>query len=63
MVRYADDFVILCRTQAEAEAALREVQAWVAENGLTPHPDKTRIGDCRQAGQGFDVRAWFAGRA
>ena len=57
MVRYADDFVILCRTQAEAEAALREVQAWVAENGLTPHPDKTRIGDCRQAGQGFE----FAG--
>jgi RNA-directed DNA polymerase len=54
MVRYADDFVILCRTQAEAEAALREVQAWVAENGLTLHPDKTRIGDCRQAGQGFE---------
>ncbi len=55
MVRYADDFVILCRTQAEAEAALREVQAWVAENGLTLHPDKTRIGDCRQAGQGFSL--------
>jgi RNA-directed DNA polymerase len=50
----ADDFVILCRTQAEAEAALREVQAWVAESGLTLHPDKTRIGDCRQAGQGFE---------
>jgi RNA-directed DNA polymerase len=50
----ADDFVILCRTQAEAEAALREVQAWVAEHGLTLHPDKTRIGDCRQAGQGFE---------
>ena len=54
MVRYADDFVILCRTQAEAEAALHEVQAWVAENGLTLHPDKTRIGDCRQPGRGFD---------
>jgi RNA-directed DNA polymerase len=54
MVRYADDFVILCRTQAEAEAALREVQAWVAENGLTLHPDKTRIGDCQQSGEGFD---------
>jgi RNA-directed DNA polymerase len=54
MVRYADDFVILCRTQAEAEAALHEVRAWVAENGLTLHPEKTRIGDCRQPGQGFD---------
>jgi len=54
MVRYADDFVILCRSETEAQAALREVQAWVVENGLTLHPDKTRIGDCQQPGQGFD---------
>jgi RNA-directed DNA polymerase len=54
MVRYADDFVILCRREEEAAAALAEVEAWVAANGLTLHPDKTRIGDCRQWGQGFD---------
>jgi RNA-directed DNA polymerase len=54
MVRYADDFVILCRTEAEAMAALRQVEAWVAANGLTLHPDKTRVGDSRQPGQGFD---------
>jgi RNA-directed DNA polymerase len=54
MVRYADDFVILCRSEAEAQAALRDVQAWVAASGLTLHPDKTRIGDCRRPGQGFD---------
>ena len=54
MVRYADDFVILCASAAEAEAALRQVSAWVAANGLTLHPDKTRIGDCLQPGQGFD---------
>jgi RNA-directed DNA polymerase len=54
MVRYADDFVILCRSEAEARAALHEVQVWVAENGLTLHPDKTRIGDCREPAQGFD---------
>ena len=54
MVRYADDFVILCRTAEEAEAALRQVSAWTTANGLTLHPDKTRIGDCRQPGQGFD---------
>jgi len=53
-VRYADDFVILCRTEAEARAALCEVQEWVKANGLTLHPEKTRLGDCRQPGQGFD---------
>ena len=45
MVRYADDFVILCRTRAEAERALEVVRAWVEANGLTLHPDKTRLVD------------------
>lgn len=54
MVRYADDFVILCRTEDEAMAALREVMAWTAANGLTLHPDKTRIVNSQQPGQGFD---------
>ncbi|MDP9235082.1 MAG: group II intron reverse transcriptase/maturase [Actinomycetota bacterium] len=54
MVRYADDFVILCRTEDEARATLREVDAWTKANGLTLHPDKTRIVDSRQPGQGFD---------
>jgi len=43
MARYADDFVILGRTKAEAQRALAVVQAWVEANGLTLHPDKTRI--------------------
>ncbi len=43
MVRYADDFVILCRSQDEAEMALTLVQAWVTEAELTLHPEKTRI--------------------
>jgi len=54
MVRYADDFVILCRTEDEALAALRQVEAWVSANGLRLHPDKTRVGDSRQPGEGFD---------
>lgn len=54
MVRYADDLVVLCRTEEEAQAALRLLQAWVAENGLTLHPHKTRVGDWRQPGQGFE---------
>ena len=54
MVRYADDFVILCRSRAEADAALAEVRAWVEANGLRLHPDQTHVGDCREAGQGFE---------
>ena len=55
MVRYADDFVIQCPSTEQAHAALAEVEAWVVANGLTLHPDKTHIGDCRIAGQGFDL--------
>lgn len=54
MVRYADDFVVLCKDREEAEAALSAVRRWVAENGLSLHPDKTHVGDCRQPGEGFD---------
>lgn len=45
MIRYADDFVILCRTREDAERALALVQQWVADNGLTLHPKKTRLID------------------
>jgi RNA-directed DNA polymerase len=54
MVRYADDFVILCASAAEAQAALKAVQAWVSGEGLALHPEKTHVGDCRQAGEGFE---------
>jgi len=54
MVRYADDFVILTRSHAEAEAALALVRAWVASNGLTLHPEKTQIANCRKKGNGFE---------
>jgi RNA-directed DNA polymerase len=47
MVRYADDFVVLCRTREAAEAALAEITRWVTEAGLTLHPTKTRIVDAR----------------
>jgi RNA-directed DNA polymerase len=43
MVRYADDFVILCRSEEEARAALKRVQEWTAQAGLKLHPEKTRI--------------------
>ena len=47
MVRYADDFVILCRTYEDAERALEAVRQWVVANDLTLHPTKTRIVDAR----------------
>lgn len=52
MVRYADDFVILCRSREDAERALALVQEWVRDNGLTLHPTKTKIVDARS--EGFD---------
>ena len=53
MVRYAVDFVLLCRSEEAAQAALARVQTWVEENGLTLHPEKTRLVDLTQPG-GFD---------
>jgi RNA-directed DNA polymerase len=54
MVRYADDFVVLCKSREEAEAALEEIRQWVADNGLRLSPSKTHLGDCRQPGEGFE---------
>jgi RNA-directed DNA polymerase len=54
MVRYADDFVVMCSSPEFAQSALDEIRGWVSENGLTLHPDKTHIGDCMVPGKGFD---------
>ena len=48
MVRYADDFVILCRSPEDAARALALVQEWTAEAGLKPHPEKTKIVDAKE---------------
>jgi len=45
MVRYADDFVIMCRSPEEAARALAVVQGWTAEAALKLHPEKTKIVD------------------
>jgi group II intron reverse transcriptase/maturase len=54
LVRYADDFVIICRTEADAGEGLRRVGLILARLGLTLHPDKTRVVDVRDGRQGFD---------
>lgn len=43
MTRYADDFVVLCRSSEEADRALALIQEWTGEVGLVLHPEKTRI--------------------
>ena len=53
MVRYADDFVILCRTPEDAQQALAIVQRWTVAAGLQLHPEKTHLVDMQQPG-GFD---------
>ena len=52
LVRYADDFVILCGSEAEARAALGRVQAWTTQAGLQLHAEKTRLVDVTR--EGFD---------
>jgi RNA-directed DNA polymerase len=56
MVRYADDFVVLCRTKEEAEAVLNYLQQWTAGAGLTLHPTKTRVVEATN--EGFDFLGW-----
>jgi RNA-directed DNA polymerase len=61
MVRYADDFVILCRTAEEAQQALALVQRWTAAAGLRLHPEKTQLVDMQPPG-GFDFLGYHFAR-
>lgn len=54
MVRYADDFVILCQSRQEAEAALMLAAELAEQRGLTLHSDKTSLVATHEDGQGFD---------
>jgi len=70
MVRYADDFVIVCRTRRQADEALERVRAILQAMGLALHPTKTRIVELRVRGEGLDflgchlriVRSHFKGK-
>jgi RNA-directed DNA polymerase len=67
LVRYADDFVVLCRSEGEAGEAERIAGEALAQLGLELHPDKTRIVDLREGREGFDFlgchfRARVSGR-
>src|SRR5258708_21145470 len=53
MVRYADDFVVLCTTEAQAKHALELISQWMQQAQLQLHPQKTKIIDATQVG-GFE---------
>ncbi|MGB8385832.1 MAG: group II intron reverse transcriptase/maturase, partial [Dermatophilaceae bacterium] len=67
LVRYADDFVVMCRTSEQAKVALATAREVLAGLGLQLHPDKTRVCDLREGREGFDFlgchfRARMSGR-
>jgi RNA-directed DNA polymerase len=67
LVRYADDFVVICRSAARAEAAQELARTVLADLGLELHPDKTKVVDLREGREGFDFlgchfRARVSGR-
>ncbi len=67
LVRYADDFVVLCRSEREARAALQIAGEILGDLGLKLHPDKTKVVDLRKGREGFDFlgchfRARVSGR-
>ena len=54
VTRYADDFVVMCKSKEEAEETLAEIQKWMDHNGLQLSQEKTHIGNCCEVGQGFE---------
>jgi RNA-directed DNA polymerase len=54
LIRYADDFVVVCRTAEQAKNAWRRARTALAEAGLSMSPDKTRIVELTKSKQGFD---------
>jgi group II intron reverse transcriptase/maturase len=54
LVRYADDFVVLCRDEAAAVESRRRIGLVLEHLRLQLHPDKTRLVDVRRGHGGFD---------
>jgi len=54
LVRYADDFVVMCATRKACEEAERRVRVILARLGLELHPEKTRRVELYDGKEGFD---------
>jgi len=53
LVRYADDFVVMCATETKAREAHRRLGIILGRLGLVLHPEKTRQVDLRRGKEGF----------
>src|SRR5262249_12674396 len=62
IVRYADDFVISCESQADAQQVIHLLTGWLAQRGLTLSPEKTTIRHIREGFDflGFNIRQYPA---
>jgi RNA-directed DNA polymerase len=58
LVRYADDFVVLCRHEVQAEEALRRIRIVMDRLGLELHPDKTRMVSLKGGKESFEYLGW-----
>ncbi len=54
LIRYADDFVVLCRGRADAKEARRRVELTLQYLGLEAHPEKTRLVDLGWGRESFE---------
>ena len=54
LVRYADDFVVMCRTRKDCELAEQRIRVILGRLGLELHPEKTRRVELYDGKQGFD---------
>jgi RNA-directed DNA polymerase len=62
IVRYADDFVVLCKSMDEARKACEEIRKWMIEAGLELNNEKTRIVDMSASGAGFEFLGYHFGK-
>jgi group II intron reverse transcriptase/maturase len=58
LIRYADDFVVLCRRESQAKEALRRIRVVMERMGLELHPDKTRMVDISWGRESFEFLGW-----
>ena len=54
IIRYADDFVVLCQSEQEAKQVMEIIEKWMIDNGLELHPEKTKICNCMNRDKGFE---------
>lgn len=61
LIRYADDFVVLCRSREEAERARNQADQCLSSMGLQLHPEKTRLVDATKESfqfLGYEFHPW-----